>query len=193
MESPEEKLKEIKEAVIACKKCSLYKTRKYPVIGAGNHQADIMFVGEAPGAKEDMTGYPFRGTAGKILDELLNLVKIKREDVYVANILKCRPPNNRDPLEEEIKNCSLYLEKQIEIIEPKIICSLGRFAMDFLMNKFGLEEQIQQISRIHGKIFETKNKFGKIKIVPFYHPAFAIYNPNMKEVLAKDFQVLKNI
>ena len=108
MEEREEKLKGIKDKVLACKKCSLYKTRKYPVIGAGNHQARIMFVGEAPGAQEDKTGQPFCGRAGTILDELLASASIKREDVYITNIVKCRPPANRDPKEEEITNCSPY-------------------------------------------------------------------------------------
>ena len=193
MEDIEEKLKKIKEEVLACKKCSLYKTRKYPVIGMGNHQAKIIFIGEAPGAQEDKTGNPFCGRAGKMLDELLNSVDIERKDIYITNILKCRPPANRDPEEQEIKSCSPYLERQIQIIKPEIICSLGRFAMSFLMEKFDLRDQIQQISKIHGKVFETEKNSQKLKIIPFYHPAVAIYNLNMKEILIKDFKVLKNI
>ncbi len=189
----EKELKKIKEEVIACQKCSLYKMRKYPVVGEGNHQAKIIFVGEAPGAQENMTGRPFCGAAGKILDELLNLTGIEKRDVYIANILKCRPSENRDPKEEEIAACSPYLERQIEAIQPKIICPLGRYAMNFLMEKFGLKEQIQPISKIHGKIFETEKFSQKIKIIPFYHPAVAAYNINMKKTLKEDFKILKEL
>jgi len=185
------KLKRIKEEVLDCKKCSLYKTRKYPVIGQGNHQAKIIFIGEAPGKKEDETGYPFCGRAGKILDELLDLIGIKREEIYIANILKCRPPGNRDPEEKEIQSCVSFLEKQIEIIKPEIICPLGRHAMKFLMERFELEEFLQPISKIHGQVFESKNLTQLIKIIPFYHPAVATYNPNMKDTLKTDFLKLK--
>jgi len=191
----EEKLRKIKEGVLSCKKCSLYKerfeSRFYPVIGEGNHQAKIMFIGEAPGLQEAKTGRPFCGAAGKILDELLESVMIKREEVYVTNLLKCRPPENRDPQPEEIKACTPYLERQIEIIGPKVICPLGRYSMKFLMEKFGLENQIEGISKIHGRLFESKNLFQNIPIIPFYHPAVATYNPNMKGILIKDFKILE--
>ena len=191
MTNIDQELKKIKDEVVSCKKCSLYKTRTYPVIGEGNHQAKIIFCGEAPGAQEDKTGRPFCGAAGKILDELLECVEIKREEVYIANLLKCRPPQNRDPQKEEIETCVPYLEKQIEIIKPKVICSLGRFAMEFLMERFGLKDQIEPISKIHGKVFEAKILFQKITLIPFYHPAVATYNPNMKEDLKKDFKILE--
>ena len=189
----DKKLKKIKDEVLECKKCSLYKNRNYPVIGKGSHDAEIMFIGEAPGAQEDKTGHPFCGRAGEILDELLNSVSIKRQDVYIANILKCRPPSNRDPQIEEIKACSPYLEKQIKIIKPKIICSLGRYSMQFLMEKFGLKNKIEQISKIHGKLFEIEIESQKLKFVSFYHPAVVAYNMNMKEILKKDFQILKTL
>ena len=186
----EKELKKIKNEIINCRKCPLYKTRNYPVVGYGNHQAKVMFVGEAPGAQEDKTGRPFCGAAGKILDELLESIGIKREEVYIANLLKCRPPNNRDPQKEEIEACVLYLEEQIEIIRPEVICPLGRFAMKFLMEKYNLKDQIQGISKIHGKVFEVKTLFQNIKIIPFYHPAVVTYNPDMKEILKKDFKIL---
>ena len=193
--STERELKKIKEEVLNCKNCSLYEKRVkngfYPVIGEGSHQAKIMFVGEAPGLQEAKTGRPFCGAAGKILDELLESVGIKREEVYIANLLKCRPPENRDPQPEEIKACPPYLERQIEIIKPKVICPLGRYSMKFLMEKFGLEDQIEGISKIHGRLFKGKNLFQSITIIPFYHPAVATYNPNMKEILAKDFRILE--
>jgi len=182
-------LKEIKDKVLACKKCPLYKTRTYPVIGQGNHQAKIIFIGEAPGFSEDKTGYPFCGKAGKILDELLKSIAIKREDIYICNILKCRPPNNRDPEEKEIKACTPYLKKQIEIIKPKIICALGNYSTRYILEKYNLQDKIQGISKIHGKVFSVDNT----KIIPLYHPAAATYNPNMIEMMKNDFQVLKTI
>jgi DNA polymerase len=192
-----EKLRKIKDEVIKCEKCPLYKERKahnfYPVIGEGSHTAKIMFVGEAPGLNEAKSGRPFCGAAGKVLDELLLATGIKREDVYITNLLKDRPPSNRDPLPEEIIQCAPFLERQIEIISPKAICPLGRHSMKFLMEKFGLAKEIQPISKIHGKVFQTKSLFFEIKIIPFYHPAVAVYNPSMKEVLKKDFQVLKKL
>lgn len=187
MKKIEQGLKEIKNKVLSCRKCSLYKDRTYPVIGQGNHQTKIIFIGEAPGFSEDKTGYPFCGKAGKILDELLESVAIKREDIYVCNILKCRPPNNRDPEEKEIKACTPYLKKQIEIIKPKIICALGNYSTKYILEKYNLKDKIQGISKIHGKIFSADN----IKIIPLYHPAAGTYNPNMIEVMKNDFQVLK--
>jgi len=191
----EKELRKIKEEVLNCKKCSLYKERVgngfYPVIGEGNHQAKIMFVGEAPGLQEAKTGRPFCGASGKILDDLLESVGIKREEVYIANLLKCRPPENRDPQPEEIKTCSSYLERQIKIIKPKVICLLGRYSMEFLMEKFGIKDQREGISKIHGRLFENKNLFQSIAVIAFYHPAVAIYNPNMKEILVKDFKILE--
>jgi len=193
----EEDLRKIKNEVLSCKKCSLHKERVknrfYPVVGEGNHQAKIMFVGEAPGLQEAKTGRPFCGVAGKILDELLESSGIKRENVYITNILKDRPPQNRDPQPEEIKACTPYLERQIEIIKPEIICPLGRYSMNFLMERFGLEDQIEGISKIHGRLFKSKSLFQDVAIIPFYHPAVATYNPNMKKVLEEDFKILKTI
>ena len=127
--------------------------------------------------------------------EKLNSIHIHREEVYISNLLKDRPPNNRDPNPEEIKSCVPYLEKQIELIAPQVICPLGRYSMQFLMEKFGLKEEIQPISKIHGKIFEARPELAEwvksLKLIPFYHPAVATYNPNMKEILKKDFKVLK--
>lgn len=191
----EEEFKKIKEEVLNCKKCSLYKERVengfYPVIGEGNHQAKIMFIGEAPGLKEAKTGFPFCGAAGKILDELLKSAEIDRKDVYICNLLKDRPPGNRDPQPEEIKACSSYLERQIKTINPKVICPLGRYSMRFLMEKFGLQDQIEGISKIHGRLFKSKGLFQGISVIPFYHPAVVAYNPSMKNILKEDFKILK--
>lgn len=190
-----ELLKKIKEEVINFKKSPLYaeriKNKVFPVIGEGSHQAKIMFIGEAPGKNEAATGRPFCGAAGKILDQLLSSAEIKREEVYITNIVKDRPPFNRDPLPEEIAVYGPFLDRQIGIIQPKVIATLGRFSMAYIMQKMGLSEQLAPISKLHGKTFETKTSYGKVKIVPLYHPAVAIYNQNTKEELKKDFQVLR--
>lgn len=195
MDNRTELLRKIKEEVIALKESPLYaeriKNKVFPVIGEGSHYAKIMFIGEAPGRNEAATGRPFCGAAGKILDELLASADIKREDVYITNIVKDRPPFNRDPLPEEIGAYAPFLDRQIEIIQPQAIATLGRFSMDYIMRKFNLTDLIQPISRMHGKVFEAEAPYGKIKIAPLYHPAVAVYNSNTKDELKKDFQVLR--
>jgi len=189
-------MEKIKEEVLNCQKCPLYQERIkngfYPVVGEGNPQAEIVFIGEAPGLNEAKTGRPFCGAAGKILDELLESSGIKREEVYIANILKDRPPENRNPQKEEIEACVPYLDRQIEIIKPKLICTLGNFSTGYIMEKYGLREKIQGISKIHGQVFEIESLFQKLKIIPLYHPAVATYNINMKEILKNDFKILKD-
>lgn len=187
----------IKTEILVCQKCPLYMERErnkfFAVPGEGSSQAKIIFVGEAPGLNEARTGRPFCGQAGNILDELLESVGIKREDVYITNIVKDRPPDNRNPKPEEITACSFYLDRQIEEIKPEVVCALGNFSTSYVMEKYGLKEKIQGISKIHGKVFEINNLFGKMKIVPLYHPAVATYNANMKKVLKEDFKILKNL
>jgi len=192
-----ERMKQIKDEVVACGKCPLCEFRKQnnylPVIGQGSHDAKIMLVGEAPGQNEAKTGRPFCGASGKVLDELLESAGIKREDVYIGNILKDRPPGNRNPEPEEIRACTPYLERQIEIINPKVIGMLGNFSVAFLMEKYGLKDKIQGISKIHGQVFEISANFGNKIIVPLYHPAVAVYNANMKKTLISDFKILKGL
>ncbi len=195
MSEKTEKMREIRDEVIDLKKSPLYEYRvenKYhPVLGKGSHDAKIMFIGEGPGKNEAETGIPFCGAAGRILDELLGHIEISREKVYITNIVKDRPPNNRDPLPSEIAIYVPFLIRQIETIQPKVIATLGRFSMKYIMEKFGLDEKLGSISQIHGKIFEADTSFGKIKIVPLYHPAVAIYNADSKDELKKDFEILK--
>ena len=190
-----ELLRKIKDEIISGSHLPLYQERiknnVNPVIGEGSHYAKIMFIGEAPGKNEAETGRPFCGASGRILDELLVSISILRSDVYVTNIVKDRPPMNRDPLPEEIEFYAPYLDRQIEIIQPEIIATLGRFSMAYAMNRLGLSSQLESISQAHGKIFEAKTSYGTVKIIPLYHPAVAVYNSNMKEALLKDFQVLK--
>ncbi len=195
MSEKTEKMKEIRDEVIALKESPLYQYRTqnkyYPVLGEGSHDSKIMFIGEAPGKNEAETGKPFCGASGRILDELLAHIEIPRENVYVTNIVKDRPPSNRDPLPSEIAVYAPFLMRQIEIIQPKVIATLGRFSMKYIMEKFGLEEELGPISQLHGKVLEADVSFGKIKIVPLYHPAVAVYNADSKEELKKDFEILK--
>ncbi len=190
-----QKLREIKEEVINFQGSPLAEIRRaggyYPVIGEGNHYARIMFVGEAPGKNEAKWGRPFCGSAGQILNELLEKIELKRESVYIANILKDRPPANRDPLPEEIVSYAPFLDRQIKIIQPKIIVALGRFSAHYLLNKFGLANEIKPITVLQGKVFEVYSKYGEIKIIPFLHPASAIYDPRKKEILFNYFKLLK--
>lgn len=187
------KLKQIRDEVYLCQKCSLYKTRQNPVVGEGNHQAEIVFVGEAPGAQEDKTAHPFCGASGKFLSELLGHVGIKREEVYIANLLKCRPPGNRDPDLFEIETCAAYLQRQIMAINPRVLCSLGRYSTAFLMEKLGLGKELKPISQIHGRVFVAKEWLTGINFIPFFHPAVAVYNSGMKESLRADFEVFKKL
>ena len=189
--SKEEDMGKITGAVENCRKCNLWKTRKNPVIGDGSLDSEILFVGEAPGYNEDLQGCPFVGKAGKILDELLESVGLQRGDVYIANILKCRPPDNRNPLKTEIESCTEYLNKQIEIIQPKIILPLGNFACSYIFEKFSLK--YDKISNVHGKVFQMNTLMGNIKIIPLYHPAVATYNPNTKNTLLEDFKIIKKV
>jgi len=184
-----EEMKKIKNEVVACQKCQLYQTRHLPVIGQGSHQAKIMFVGEAPGASEDKTGVPFCGAAGKVLDDLLESIGAKRQEIYICNILKCRPPGNRNPELEEIESCTPYLDRQIEIINPKAIAALGNFSARYLMEKYGLEDLIQGITKMKAQVFTPSGQ--DFVIIPLFHPAVATYNRSKFDDLAQDFQVLK--
>lgn len=189
-----ELLRAIKDEVLAFKDSPLYaervKSGVYPVIGEGNHHAAVMFIGEAPGKNEAATGRPFCGAAGKILDELLTSIGVNRADVYVTNIVKDRPPFNRDPLPQEIEAYAPFLDRQISIIQPKIIATLGRFSMAYIMKRFGLEGELTSISKMHGKLYQAQVDYGPVEILPLYHPAVALYNADSKDTLKQDFKVL---
>lgn len=190
-----EAMEAIKDDLLKNSKLPLFKYRTenkyFPVVGEGNHFAKIIFIGEAPGKNEAKTGKPFCGRAGQILDELLNSIWIKREDIYITNIVKDRPPENRDPSPEEIKMYGPYLDRELEIIKPKVIATLGRYSMDYIMRKFGLEDKLEVISEAHGKLFKANPAWGKVNIIPLYHPAASIYNQKLKETLKSDFEILK--
>lgn len=190
-------MKQIKDEVIDLKESPLCKERikngVHPVIGEGSHFAKIMFIGEAPGKNEAQTGRPFCGASGRILDQLLASINLPRQSVYVTNIVKDRPTDNRDPLPDEIALYAPFLDRQIEIIQPRVIATLGRFSMVYIMKKFGLDSVLGPISQMHGKVFEAAVPFcdGKMNIVPLYHPAVALYNGGTKTELMKDFEVLR--
>lgn len=184
-------LEQVKKEVHKCRKCNLYEFKQNYVFGEGTATAPIVFVGEAPGAREDKVGQPFVGSSGRIFDELLRSIELEREGVYICNVLKCHPPDNRNPDLREIDSCSPYLKLQLEIIKPKIVCPMGNFAVGFVLKKYGLSDKVNGISKLHGKIFKVTNLFEKIKIIPLYHPAVAGYNPDMKKVLLNDIKIVK--
>lgn len=187
MTSKQEQLEELNKEMAVCSKCVLRGTCNQVVPGDGSAQAEIMFIGEGPGQKEDELGKPFVGAAGKFLDEMLGAIKLKREEVYIANVVKCRPPQNRDPLPEEAEACWPWLLEQIKIINPKLIVTLGRHSMErFLPN--------QKISQIHGRAMR-RNVFeiGTKVFYALYHPAAALYNGGMRSVLIQDFKKIPKV
>jgi uracil-DNA glycosylase len=190
-----DELKKIRDEVLALKESPLYEYRTsnkyFPVIGEGSHEANLMFVGEAPGETEAKTGKPFCGRAGKMLDELLASIGMDRKTVYVTNLIKDRPPGNRDPEPVEIDLYGPFLDRQIEIMKPKVIATLGRHSMKYIFEKYGLTSVLQTISKIHGKEFKGTAPYGEVTVVALYHPAVALYNGGMKGELLEDFKVLK--
>jgi uracil-DNA glycosylase len=170
-----------------CTRCRLAQTRTQVVFGVGNPAADLMFVGEAPGFHEDKQGFPFVGQAGKLLDRLLGGIGLTRADCYVANVLKCRPPGNRDPVPDEIESCEPHLFRQIELIEPTVIATLGNFATKLLSGKQ------TGITRVHGQEQRTTIGGRDVLLYPLYHPAAALYTPRMLSVLEQDFARLPDL
>jgi DNA polymerase len=174
-----ETLAQIAAEIAACQKCPLYHGRTHPVPGAGKEDAEILFIGEGPGFNEDQQGLPFVGASGKFLESMLGSIGLTRRDVFIANVVKCRPPENRDPLEEEIAACRDYLDRQIDAINPSVIVTLGRFSMARYFPG-------AKISAIHGR----GKMIGNRMIVPFFHPAAALHQPNMRESIMADFALL---
>lgn len=182
-----ELLKEVWREASTCTKCPLSETRQTVVFGAGNADADLMFVGEAPGANEDRGGLPFIGQAGRLLDKLLQEVGLERADVFIANVLKCRPPGNRDPRPTEIETCRDYLHRQVELIEPKVICTLGNFSTKLL------RDDPTGISKVHGRAEVQVLGRRAVTLLPIYHPAAALYTPSMLDTLRADFAQLPEL
>src|ERR1700748_2322180 len=182
-----ELLQDVYERARVCTRCPLHQTRTNVVFGAGNADADLMFIGEAPGANEDRMGLPFVGQAGKLLDKLLAEIGLERKEVWICNVLKCRPPDNRDPQPNEIEACREYLLSQVELIEPVVICTLGNFSTKLL------RADTTGISRLHGQV-ETRTIGARaVRLYPLFHPAAALYTPSMLETLRTDFQRLPDL
>lgn len=180
--TPEEILEDVAARVRVCTRCELHRSRTRAVPGEGNPRAEVMFIGEGPGWHEDRQGRPFVGPAGQFLNEMLEKIGLKREDVFITNVVKCRPPGNRDPLPDEIAACAPYLDEQIAAISPRVIVTLGRFSM---ARWFPTEK----ISRIHGQ----PRRFGQYVVVPMYHPAAALHQPALRTIVEQDMAKLPGI
>jgi uracil-DNA glycosylase len=188
-EQRREELKAVYREASGCTRCpQLAATRQTVVFGSGNADADLMFVGEAPGANEDKQGVPFVGQAGKLLDQLLGEIGLARADVFVVNVLKCRPPGNRDPLPQEIDNCQDYLFRQLELIEPRVVCTLGNFATKLLRS-----DPSTGITKLHGREEERVIGPRAVRLYPIYHPAAALYTRSLLDTLRADFSRLPDL
>ena len=176
-------LADLCESLRNCQQCRLASARTQVVFGSGNPKASIMFVGEAPGFHEDKQGVPFVGAAGKLLTELLESVGLSRSQIYIANVIKCRPPQNRDPAPDEVETCKPFLLQQIELIKPHLVCSMGNFATQTLL------ERKVGITKVHGQPFQLK----EFRLFPLFHPAAALHNERLRPQLQEDFQKLKRI
>ncbi len=176
------KIEVISDLISNCTNCSLHKTRNNTVPGSGNSKAEIFLIGEAPGANEDIEGIPFIGRAGKVLDELLNHINLSRNDIFITNMIKCRPPKNRDPFKEEIFECSQFIDMQIQYINPKVIITLGNFAFQ----KFFPDKTMSESRGF-------PHKWKHLTVFPMYHPAAALYNPNLKTKMFHDFEQIHQI
>jgi len=178
----QERLEKVAQEISKCQKCDLAYGRTHTVPGEGPADARLMFVGEGPGFHEDRQGRPFVGAAGKLLEELLGSIGLSREEVFIANVIKCRPPGNRDPSQEELKACKPYLDRQIEIIRPRVLVTLGRFSMARYFSG-------TTISRIHGQA----KRFGGMWVIPVFHPAAALHQPRYRPALEEDFQKIAEL
>jgi DNA polymerase len=175
-------LDELEEAIRSCELCPLHQGRTQAVPGEGPSSADIMFIGEGPGFHEDRQGRPFVGAAGKFLEELLARIGLTREQVFIANVIKCRPPGNRDPLPNELSACEPYLDRQIQLIKPKVIVTLGRFSMNRYFPG-------ASISKIHGQ----PKRVGNVLVIPMFHPAAALHQPKWRPLVEADFEKLPHL
>jgi uracil-DNA glycosylase family 4 len=188
-------LRALREELVSATHSPLFKVRVenryYPVLGEGNPDANILFIGESPGRTEAQEGRPFCGPSGDVLDEMLRSISLRRESVYVTNLVLDYPGAKREPTPEEIEFYQPFVDRMIDIIQPAVIAPLGRFAMQYILKKLDLPEKRQTITQLHGKLIKTQAQYGEIHVVPLYHPAVVLYSANQKAVLAKDFQKLK--
>jgi len=188
--SGEKLLDAIASEIVVCTKCRLHKSRKNAVPGEGSPHSQIMFIGEGPGRSEDVEGRPFVGQAGKFLDTLICGVGLAREHTFICNIVRCRPPRNREPRPDEIQACTPYLERQIKVIQPRVIVTLGKCSTADIFSKINLP--FNSITQAHGKALDRTILGMQVTVFPTFHPAAALYSVKYKEQLAEDFQVLKS-
>lgn len=188
--SRQEEIQTIAEEAKRCRKCGLWKTRRNAVPGEGNPNSPAVLIGEAPGYWEDVKGRPFVGAAGKILDVMLEKINLPRSTIYITNILKCRPPRNRDPRVAEVEACTPYLDRQLEAIIPRFVVTLGRHSTAYLFSRMGLKSS--SITKVRGRIFAADLWGSKVSVLPTFHPAAALYNIQLRQDLEKDFQLLKS-
>jgi uracil-DNA glycosylase family 4 len=178
-----EQLKAVYEQARSCTRCPLHQTRTTVVFGSGNADADLMFVGEAPGADEDIQGIPFVGRAGQLLTKIIEAIGLGRDDVYIANVIKCRPPQNRNPEQDEVDTCEPFLFRQIDIIRPKVIVALGTFAARTLLRT------LDPISRLRGRVYDYRGA----KLIPTFHPAYLLRNPSAKREVWEDMKLARRL
>jgi uracil-DNA glycosylase family 4 len=188
--SKKEFLDAVAKEVVVCVKCPLWKNRKKAVPGEGDAESLVMFIGEAPGQSEDIEGKPFVGAAGKFLETLLSEIGLSKDKVFIGNIVKCRPPRNREPMPDEIQTCTPYLDRQIRIIKPKVIVTLGNHSTAYILSKANLP--FNSITKNHAKFYQATILGIQVTIFPTFHPAAALYSAKYKEMLQRDFQLLKN-
>lgn len=196
MKEPKEvQMKKVYDELVHLTQSPLYAYRTehtyIPVVGEGSLDATVMFVGEAPGKKEAETGRPFCGASGKLLDTMLESINLSRSDVYITSVVKDRPPENRDPTAQEIALYSPFLDRQLEIIQPRVIVMLGRYGMNYIFGKAGIKDQLEPINKMHGKVFEGNLSYGKVVLLPMYHPAYGLYNSSNRPGMLLDFAQLK--
>jgi len=188
--SKAELMEEVASEVRTCVKCDLWESRRNAVPGEGNVDATVLFIGEAPGYWEDLRGRPFVGAAGKLLDSLLSRIGLPRSEVFITNVVKCRPPENRDPRPIEVDACTPYLNRQVRLIQPKFVVTLGRHSANYVFSKAKLGE-VESITRVRGRVYQTRLLGLPICLVPMYHPAAVLHNPRYRDELERDFELLK--
>ncbi len=181
--TPADALVGVRRDIGDCTRCKLHKGRTQIVFGVGNPEADLMFVGEAPGRDEDLQGFPFVGRAGQLLTKIIEAIALKREDVYIANVIKCRPPENRNPEPDEVETCEPFLFRQIDIIKPKVIVALGKFGAQTLLRT------LDPISRLRGRVFDYRGA----KLIPTFHPAYLLRNPSSKREVWEDMKLVRSL
>ncbi|MCX8205524.1 MAG: type-4 uracil-DNA glycosylase [Candidatus Nezhaarchaeota archaeon] len=184
-------MEDIARRVAECKRCELWRTRTNVVVGEGSLRPKVVFIGEAPGRNEDLQGRPFVGAAGQLLTELLEGIGLTRGEVYIANVLKCRPPDNRDPLPGEVEACTPFLDEQLEVLRPSVISTLGRFSTAYVFSKAGMS--FTSMSKVRGRVFQVELLGFRASLLPTYHPAAALYYPRLKQALAEDFRKLASL